>query len=378
MRIAIVTESFLPCRNGVTTSVCRVTEELTARGHEVAIIAPGPAPESFAGAEVHSLPSVSVRQFPTGLPTYRVEALLAEITPDVVHLASPFAVGARGTYAALRLGLPTVAIFQTDMAGYLGQHAPGAVGRSVSRAAWQWIRLLHNRVDRTLAPSTATAHELAVRGIDRVHLWGRGIDTRLHSPVRRTGDGAPALRRRIAPHGEPIVGYVGRLAPEKGVERLAEVARIPRARLLVVGDGPSRHRLERILPGATFLGFLDAADLADAYASCDVFVHTGTRETFGQTLQEAAATGLPVVAPAVGGPLDLVRHGVTGYLFDPDRPGALSACVGHLVTAPGERAAMGAAGRRMVAARSWSALTTQLVEHYRAARARAYGLTAPA
>ncbi|MFN2318265.1 MAG: glycosyltransferase family 4 protein [Dermatophilaceae bacterium] len=378
MRIAIVTESFLPCHNGVTTSVCKVTEELIALGHEVAIIAPGPTPGSYAGAEVHALPSVSVRQFPTALPTYRVEALLAEIAPDVVHLASPFAVGARGTYAALRLGLPTVAIYQTDMAGYLRRHVPGVAGRAAERAAWQWIRLLHNRVDRTLAPSTAAVAELTVRGVDRVHLWGRGIDTRLHSPIRRSSERVRALRRRIAPRGERIVGYVGRLAPEKEVDRLAEITRIPRTRILVVGDGPSRRGLERRLPDATFLGFLDGEALADAYAACDVFVHTGTRETFGQTLQEAAAPGLPVVAPAVGGPLDLVEHAVTGYLFDPLRRGALSACVGHLVSAPRESTAMGAAGRRTVEGRSWAVLTDQLLVHYRTARERAYGLATPA
>ncbi|HHU09750.1 MAG TPA: glycosyltransferase family 1 protein [Intrasporangiaceae bacterium] len=374
MRVAIVTESFLPTRNGVTTSVCRVTEELTARDHEVAIVAPGPAPQEFAGAEVHALRTVSVRQFPTGLPTYRVEAVLAELDPDVVHLASPFAVGARGVYAAARLGLPTVAVYQTDMPSYLAQHAPGVVGASAGRTAWHWIRLLHNRVDRTLAPSRPTVAELHRHGINRVHLWGRGVDTRRYTPHRRQSPAVTALRRRVAPDGGTIVGYVGRLAPEKEVDRLIEVARVPGVRLLVVGDGPSRPALERLLPEAVFVGFLDGAALADAYAACDVFVHTGTRETFGQTLQEAAASGLPVIAPAAGGPLDLVRPGETGYLFAPDRPGALSACVGALVAEPLQRARMGAAGRRMVADRSWGSLTEDLLEHYRAARARAYGL----
>lgn len=374
MRVTIVSESFLPTRNGVTTSVCRVTEELTARGHEVAIIAPGATPQEFAGAEVHRLPTVSVRQFPTGLPTYRIEALLAELDPDVVHLASPVAVGARGVYAAARLGLPTVAVYQTDMPSYLAQHAPGVVGTSAGRTAWHWIRLLHNRVDRTLAPSRPTVADLHAHGVNRVHLWGRGVDTRCYHPDRRQSPAVTALRRRVAPDGGTIVGYVGRLAPEKEVDRLVEVATVPGTRTLIVGDGPSRPDLERLLPDAVFLGFLDGADLADAYAACDVFVHTGTRETFGQTLQEAAASGLPVVAPAAGGPLDLVHHGRTGYLFAPDRPGALSACVGSLVTDPLLRARMGAAGRRMVADRSWGSLTDDLLEHYQAARARAYNL----
>lgn len=376
MRVAIVTESFLPTRNGVTTSVCRVTEELVAAGHEVAIVAPRTDRESYAGAAVFGLPAVRIREFPTGIPSYRIEAILSAVEPDVVHLASPFAVGARGMYASARLGLPTVAVYQTDMPSYLANHAPGIIGSPVSRSAWQWIRLLHNAADRTLAPSSATVAELTAHGVERVHLWGRGVDTRLFHPGRRDSPAVAALRRQVAPDGQVVVGYVGRLAPEKEVGRLGELGRIPHTSLLVVGDGPSRRSLERTLPGATFTGFLDGAALADAYAACDVFVHTGTTETFGQTLQEAAASGTPVVAPAVGGPLDLVRPGETGLLFDPDRAGALGACVGHLVGEPAVRAAMGVAGRAAVAERSWAALTGQLVGHYRAAMAHSLGVAA--
>ena len=377
MLVAIVTESFLPTRNGVTTSVCRVTEELVASGHDVAIIAPRTDREAYAGAAVFGLPTVSIRQFPTGVPTYRIEAILEELSPDVVHLASPFAVGARGMYAASRLGLPTVAVYQTDMPSYLGQHAPGLIGSPVNTTAWAWVRLIHNAADRTLAPSSVTVNELVGHGVERVHLWGRGVDTRLFRPDRRSSPEAQELRRRVAPEGQVIVGYVGRLAPEKEVERLLEIGRVPHTSLLIVGDGPSRADLEKALPTATFTGFLDGEDLATAYAACDVFVHTGTKETFGQTLQEAAATGLPVVAPAAGGPLDLVDQGGTAFLFDPDRPGALSACVGHLVSDRALREGLGSAGHWRVAERSWAALTGQLVEHYQAARARSLGLSAP-
>ncbi|MDO5503453.1 MAG: glycosyltransferase family 1 protein [Actinomycetia bacterium] len=374
MQVAIVSESFLPTRNGVTTSVCRVTEELHALGHEVTIIAPGTSLRSYAGATVFGLPTVTIRAFPAGVPTYRIEAVLAEIGPDVVHLASPFAVGARAMYAAARLGLPAVAVYQTDMPKYLQHQAPRLLSRAAGRTAWRWIRLIHNAADRTLAPSSSAVEGLRRQGVERVHLWGRGVDTRLFHPERRASSTVTARRSQVAPSGETIVGYVGRLAPEKEVERLAEVADLPGVRLLIVGDGPSRAALERLLPAATFTGFLDGPALAAAYAACDVFVHTGTTETFGQTLQEAAATGVPVIAPGVGGPLDLVRHGSTGYLFDPARQGSLRACVSALVADPARRREMGQAAREMVAERSWESLTQQLVTHYRAARERAYGL----
>jgi phosphatidylinositol alpha 1,6-mannosyltransferase len=160
---------------------------------------------------------------------------------------------------------------------------------------------------------------------------------------------------------------VGRLAPEKELHRLAELAGTPGTRLVLVGEGPSREALETLLPGALFLGRQEGVDLARAYAAFDAFVHTGTRETFGQTLQEAAAAGLPVVAPARGGPLDLVEEGRTGFLFDPDVPGALAAAVRPLVggdEAPALRARLGAAGRERVVEHSWPALVDQLLGYY--------------
>ena len=373
-----MTESFLPMINGVTTSVCRVAEQLAALGHDVVIVAPEPAPAWFGPIPVHTVRSVPVRQFPTGVPSGRVEYLLAEIAPDVVHVASPFVIGARALTAARELGLPSVAIYQTDMPRYVEQHSPGPVAPQVARLAWRWVRRMHSLADVTLAPSHAAVQALQEHGVERVALWGRGVDTALFTPAWRSHPDTHTLRADLAPGGEVLVGYVGRLAPEKETDRLAELHGIPGIRLVIVGDGPSRPALEaefRTLkwagPAPVFLGFRTGEALAQAYAALDLFVHPGTTETFGQTLQEAAASGLPVVAAAVGGPLDLVDHGRTGLLFDPARPGALGACVGHLAGAPEERIAMGGRASEAVAARTWPALTDELVGHYRRAVSQA-------
>ncbi|KQU69299.1 glycosyltransferase family 1 protein [Phycicoccus sp. Root101] len=368
MRIAIVTESFLPNLNGVTTSVCRVLECLRDGGHEVVVIAPRPAPSSWAGYPVHAVASVPVRQFPVGLPTGEVEALLRRFAPDVVHVASPFVLGASALGAAARLGVPSVAVYQTDMPSYLGQHAPRALGRGAATAAWRWVRRVHELADLTLAPSSAALAELEAHGIPRVRGWARGVDAATFRPEWRTDAGTRALRRSLAPNGEVLVGYVGRLAPEKELHRFASVAGLPGVRVVIVGDGPSRADDSALLGAAgldvVLLGRREGDDLARAYAALDVFAHTGTRETFGQTLQEAAATSLPVVAPARGGPLDLVDHSRTGLLFDPDDPAALREAVAHLAGDRTKREAMGAAGRLRVEGRSWSALTDELVGHY--------------
>ncbi|GAA5158295.1 glycosyltransferase family 4 protein [Ornithinimicrobium tianjinense] len=372
MRVAIVTESFLPALNGVTTSVCKVLESLRAQGHDALVIAPGTSPwsptmtpEHYAGFPVHSVTSVPVRQFRVGLPSYEIETVLHRFRPDVMHVASPFVLGVRGLTAARALGIPSVAIYQTDMPSYIRQHS-GPAGDLTARAAWRWIRRIHQQADLTLAPSSAALQDLAAHDVPRIAQWGRGVDSDLFHPARRTDPGTAALRARLAPRGETLLGYVGRLAPEKELHRLVELARVPGTRLVLVGEGPSSEMLAASLPGAVFLGRREGEDLARAYAAFDVFVHTGTRETFGQTIQEAAAAGLPVVAPARGGPLDLVEVGVTGDLFDPDRPGDLAAKVAPLVgpEAAELRERMGLAARDRVVTRSWPALVEQLLDHY--------------
>jgi phosphatidylinositol alpha 1,6-mannosyltransferase len=207
-----------------------------------------------------------------------------------------------------------------------------------------------------------TAAELDAHGLERVWLWGRGVDTERFNPALRD----ERLRAEIAPGGEVIVGYVGRLAIEKRVDLLAAVAALPGVKLAVTGGGPMEEELRGALPSAAFLGMRYGADLARIYASLDVFVHTGPFETFGQTIQEASASGLPVVAPASGGPLDLVDDGGTGYLVPPGDPDALSAAVAKLTGNPALRARLGTAARRRVLGRTWSALTDELLTHYAA------------
>jgi phosphatidylinositol alpha 1,6-mannosyltransferase len=178
---------------------------------------------------------------------------------------------------------------------------------------------------------------------------------------------AQELRARLAPNGEVLLGYVGRVAPEKSLDRLAELRGVPGIRIAIVGDGPARPGLERSLADLpiTFLGALGGDRLANAYASFDAFVHTGTEETFGQTLQEAHASGLPIVSPRAGGPIDLVDSGVDGFLYDPAEDGALREAVLALVGQRELRERMGEAGRRRVLGRSWSALCEQLLDRYR-------------
>jgi phosphatidylinositol alpha 1,6-mannosyltransferase len=376
VRIAIITESFPPDVNGVAHCVQRVAEHLVTRGHRPLVIAPqpprrphrgpaatDPAPFGYPVVRVPSVPLPGYPSFRLGLPSHRLRDALARHRAEVVHLASPVVLGAHGGAVARQLGLPVVAVYQTDLPSYARAYRLGRAGEAL---AWGWLRGIHNGAARTLAPSTVTATGLLGRGIDNVWLWGRGVDTARFDPARRSDQ----IRAALAPGGELIAGYVGRLATEKRVELLTKITALPGMRLVIVGAGPAEAMLRQHMPDALFVGERRGDELAAIYASLDVFVHSGPYETFGQTLQEAAASGLPVVAPAAGGPLDLVDDGVTGYLVPPGDPDAFANAVARLAADPAQRAALGAAGRRKVLGRSWPALTDELIGHYAAVLGR--------
>ncbi|MFF7936224.1 MULTISPECIES: glycosyltransferase family 1 protein [unclassified Streptomyces] len=366
MRVVIVTESFPPDVNGVAHCALQTARHLVDRGHLPLVVAPATASGPGSGADapapcpvvrVPSLPLPGYPQVRVALPSRRVAAAIAEHRADVVHLASPFVLGVRGMAAAARLGIPAVAVYQTDLAGYARTYVHAG-----EAAAWRRIRSVHAAADLTLAPSSASLNDLEAHGVPRVKLWPRGVDTVRFRPDLRD----ETLRRQLAPNGEMIVGYVGRLAPEKHIELLADTCRLEGVKVVVVGDGPSRPSLEEALPGAVFLGRRMGDELARIFASFDVFAHTGPFETFCQTVQEAMASGVPVVAPAAGGPLDLVAHGRTGFLVPPRDPAAVRDAVWSLAADPEMRASFGLAARAMVEGRTWAAVGDQLIGHYAA------------
>lgn len=375
LRVAVVAESFLPEVNGVVNSVLRILDHLRRQGHEALVIAPAVPRRArtrtrpvtrVSGFPVVRVPAVylpRIESLPVGVPVPRVLSTLRRFRPDVVHLASPFVLGAGATVAARLLRLPTVAVYQTDVPGYVDQYDLGPLIPPARAGAWGLVRLIHNSAAVTLAPSSATIRELEDHGVRRVDYWPRGVDAELFSPARRS----PELRRHWfggSPEDRRLVGYVGRLASEKNVQRLAALAHRDDVQLVIVGDGPERERLRTLMPDAVFTGELHGTRLAEAYASLDVFVHTGEFETFCQGLQEALACGVPAVAPAAGGPLDLITPGVNGELlavdrFTADLPGAVDRLSG-----PRGRV-YGRAARAGVLHRTWPAVCGDLTRVYR-------------
>jgi len=375
MRVAVVTESYLPALNGVTNSVLQAVCQLATRGHDTLVIAPeyegSPRRDQFhpsTGAEVdvvrvRSATAPGTQGFRVGLPGPRVELALRAFGPDVVHLASPFLLGAQGVRVARRIGVASVAVFQTDVAAFLARYGV----RGASPPVWAWLRQVHNGATLTLAPSPSTAAALLARGFDNVGVWPRGVDVALFGPQHRCN----AVRESwdVRP-GESAVGYVGRLAPEKCLDQLEAVHALPGVRLVLVGDGPAGAHLRRRLPHAVFTGQLSGLALAQAHASLDVFVHPGPHETFCQSAQEAMASGVPIVAVNSGGVRDLVVAGRTGMLVEPYDGAALADAVVDLLASPLRRAAFAAHARRLAGKRSWSSVVEELLGHYDAAVTR--------
>ncbi|WP_061962425.1 glycosyltransferase family 4 protein [Demequina flava] len=364
MRVALIAESFLPHTNGVTHSLLRVIDHLSDHGHEAMVLTPqgrGPqGPDNYRVAQIERLPALGWPGYPQvrvcTAGTRKVAKILADYNPDVVHLASPFMLGWSAVKAASGLGLPSVAVYQTEVPSYAARYH----ARWGEEFGWRRVRDIHERADRTLVPSTHAHAQLENIGVPRIQRWGRGVDTTRFHPMKRDA----ALHRQWAPNGEVVVGYVGRLAAEKRVEDLTALAHMPGVKVVIVGTGPARGELERELPNATFTGFLDGEDLARAMATFDLFVHCGELETFCQTIQEAHASGVPVVAPRRGGPVDLVDEGVTGLLFRPRDRDAFAAATLRAVRDHEWRDRASAHARVAVQGRTWDTVCAELVGHY--------------
>lgn len=362
LKVAVVAETFSPAVNGVVNSVLRAVDHLAVRGHQAVVVAPsGESYQSRCGAQVEvvTVPSMRLpvyRRLALARPGVELGGLLADLAPDVVHLASPAVLGAAAGRAARALGIPSVAVFQTDLAAFARRYrVPGGPA-----AAWRVMRSVHGTADLTLAPSTASAVLLRRQGIGPVALWSRGVDLVQFTPQRRD----ESLRRELARGGELIVGVVARLAVEKRLHLLAGVSRLPGVRLVVVGDGPRARRLARAMPDAVFLGQRTGTDLGRIVASLDLFVHPGADETFGQAVQESLAAGVPVVVAASGGPLDLVRHWENGWLWAGSDPDVLAAQVAGLRDDRLALRAVAGRTRTSVAERTWAKVGDELIGHY--------------
>ena len=362
-RVAVLTESFLPKVDGVVKTSYLTIRYLQETGREVLIFAPDIAVDQVGDSRVIPLPSISLPQAPEtrmALPNPVVARHIEEFEPDLIHLFSPAAMSVNGMAVGRHLNLPVIANYQTDLPGYTEHYGFPILSGPVNR----WLRYIHNGCHLTLAPTRTIIRELRAAGYRRVRHWGRGVNTERFNPRHAR----PAMRARLLNGRDPyalLCVFVGRLANEKRIDLLLEAARTPGIALTIVGDGALRETLERVFADTDthFTGYLIGDELAQAYASADVFVFPGERETFGQVIQEAMASGLPSVVVNAGGAPDVVRDGVSGIVVEPAAQ-AFVEVIQHLRERPDIRRRMSRNARQTAEERPWSALMAQLEGYY--------------
>ncbi|GAA6003698.1 hypothetical protein JCM10207_003552 [Rhodosporidiobolus poonsookiae] len=380
LRIAIVTENFLPKIDGVTRTLAMLLEHLQAEGHEAMVLGPSTPLTSYAGAEVVATKGIPLLGVYRGLGLNflrpRFIRKLREFQPDCAMFVDPIWLCAQ-TIPAVQYyfpDLPLVSSYHTNLAMYAS-----LFGFSwLTPPMWALQRNLHGRCDLTFCPSPSTSRMLGEHGFENTRLWPRGVDVDLFRPsardfalrqswgvepldldedrpsprlagssdVRLSTDDLPPLHLPPPYSAQPastpsfsiptssasklVVLYVGRISWEKNLRLLIEALRgleaadpatgRPAIQLVMVGDGPARAEAENLCAtyglGALFLGFRKGEELAAAYASADIFGFPSFTETFGQVVSEAQASGLPVVGLKAEGVSDLVQHRQTGLLLD--------------------------------------------------------------
>jgi glycosyltransferase involved in cell wall biosynthesis len=365
MRIAIVTENFLPKLDGVTRTLAMLLQHLQQQRHRAVVLGPQGAPRHYAGARIYGAPGLPLPFYSELRLLWPAPALarrLARFRPDVVHVVDPMVLGAAGIAWAKRLDVPIVSTYHTNLAQYCNYFRL----RLLEAPTWAYRRLLHNACAVTLCPSPSTARVLVRQGFERVSTWPRGVDMGLFTPERRS----ETWRTQVM--GDPshiLVLYVGRLSHEKNLAALVAACAMldgERTHLVVVGDGPARAELAHALAGrrVTFTGYLEGEALARAYASADVFAFPSLTETFGQVVLEAMASGLPVVAFEAEGVCDLVTDGETGRLVKAHDGAAFAAAVRALATSAERREVLGKEAYRQARGRTWESVMHQITTVY--------------
>ncbi len=368
MRIAIFSEVYWPMVSGVGVTLRRLSDALVQRGHQVRVYSAAyPLPDGQPDRpDVHRSGSLPLFLYPDvywAFPRYR-EVLddVARFRPDLVHVATEFAMGVTGNRIARQLGVPVISSAHTDYEHYASRYKlDWFMG-----AGWSYLRWFYRQTEAVLCPSAIYQRHLQSRGVTNTRIWSRGVDAEQFHPRHRR----ESYRRDLGlDPGDRLVTYVGRLAREKDLDLLVQAWKLldpgPRARLVLVGRGPMENDLRRMgIPGLVLTGIKRDLDLSAAYASSDLFVFPSTTETFGNVLLEGMASGLPCLAAAAGGVLEYARHGANAWLVQPHSAAAIAEGLDRLMGDAGLRGELSAGGRATATERDWGPVFDALVLDY--------------
>ncbi|WP_077620812.1 glycosyltransferase family 4 protein [Bacillus sinesaloumensis] len=367
MKIAIFTDTYYPEVNGVARTLKRFTDFLEEQGIDVKVFAPMSGSNEYVSSHIHRFKSLSFFLYPEcrlafpNMPQIRSE--LEKFSPDIIHVATPFNIGFCGVHYAKKLNIPLVGSYHTDFDYYLQFYDL----QFLSNPLWSYMRWFHRPFQKLYVPSLVTKKQLENKGFGQIEIWTHGVDSELFNPYYDK----VAVRKKHHVSRKFMLTYVGRLAPEKNIEILVEVAKsLPaqwseQIQWVIVGDGPSRSKMEEEAPtNMIFTGFLRGTDLAEVYAASDIFVFPSSSETFGNVILESMASSTPVIAVKAGGVQNIVQEGMTGYLCEPGNSGGITEAILQLLENDGNRNRMGMEGRKYALSQKWDIIFERLLYSY--------------
>lgn len=376
IRVALFTGNYNHIKDGVSLTLNRLVAYLEKQGIPVLIFGPTiDEPEVEHKGRLVEIPSVRMPvssrgeyRFTTGWNQQVIEEL-NEFDPTLIHIATPDRGGYKALQWALSNRVQVVGSYHTHFTSYFKYYG-GVFSEALEFLAWQYLSWFYNNCTHVYVPSPSMIEELKRHGFnDHAHIWARGVETDHFSPAKRD----EGWRRSVGfEEDDIVVTFVSRLVWEKeldtymqSVQRVA--AKNPKVKPLVVGSGPAKEELQKLMPEAVYTGFLGGEDLARAYASSDIFLFPSHTETFGNVTLEAMSCGLPcLVADAVGSK-SLVEHGVNGLLGEAENKADFTKKLGVIVSDAELRKQMGAASRQKALQYEWNEINGALVENYRQA-----------
>ncbi len=367
MKLAIFTDTFTPQVNGVSMTFQRFVDFLDKKGIEYRLFVPETKREGSYNEQVLKFASMPFFLYPecrfTFPNVYQIKKELKKFQPDLIHIATPINMGLSGLYYGNKLNIPTVASYHTNFDRFLGYYNV----QFMSKALWKYLRWFHQPMLRTFVPSNDTKQTLLNKGLQNIGIWSRGVDCELFQP----SNSAQELRSKFQIKEKNILTYVGRLAPEKDLDVLMEIAnKVPsqikkNVHWLVVGDGPMKEKLQQIAPeNMTFTGYIKGKELADIYAGTTVFVFPSTTETFGNVVLESLACGTPVICAKSGGVQEIVKDQKNGILCEAKDVQSFINAITNLLQDNRKLKWMGLEARNDALKRSWDKVFDDLLNQY--------------
>lgn len=367
MKIALMTDTYVPQVNGVARTLNRFVGHLEHRGIEHHVFVPKCSDENLFENNIHRFTSLPFFLYPEcriAIPNYlSIKETLQRFAPDILHVATPFNIGLCGLHHAKKHRLPLVASYHTHFDRYLQYYHLDFLSKWI----WRYLQWFHEPCELILVPSEETKRELTKRGFANVDIWTRGVDCHQFNPGKRSAQ----VRLKYKIKERYIFLYVGRVAPEKDIDILLDtIDRLPdemqkNIHWLIVGDGPALDDVKKKQrENMTCTGYLEGDALAEIYASSDLFVFPSSTETFGNVVLEAMASGLPVVGAKAGGVQELVAHERNGWLCEPRNADAFVDRITRVLKQPKKLTEAGKNGRQYALTRSWEHIFDQLLLQY--------------